>query len=351
MVAAMTPMQRVGAVLAGRLPDRVPVFLPLTMHGAAEVGLPLGQYYASARAFAAGQAKLRARFGDDMAYSFFYAGIEFQAFGGEVEFYDDGPPNTIGPLLPITAVSGLHPPVVRESLPLTRVLDATEMLAARLGGRVPILGVVMAPYTLPVLQLGFGEYLQALRADPDAVARLLAVNEHFTVEWANAQLAAGATALAYFDPMASSEVVSHDLFARIGLPSMRRTMAQIHGPCITLMASAQSRAVLPDLFSTPAVAVNVGAEDDLATFKAAVSGRVAIIGNLNGLMMRRWSAEQAHAAVAAAIAAAGPGGGYILSDCHGEIPTQVPEDVLLALVDAVAEYGRYPMTDSRPRER
>lgn len=343
MAELMTPMQRVGAVLAGRPPDRVPVFLPLTMHGAAEVGLPLGEYYASARAFATGQAKLSARFGDDMAYSFFYAGIEFEAFGGEVEFYDDGPPNTVGPLLTIGAVAGLHPPAVSESLPLARVLTATEMLAGRLGGRVPILGVAMAPYTLPVLQLGFGEYLAALREDPVAVHRLIEVNEHFTVDWANAQLAAGATAVAYFDPMASAEVVSHDLFARIGLPSMRRTMARIKGPCVALMASAQSRAILPELFTTPAVAVNVGADDDLAGFKAAAGGRVAVVGNLNGLAMRRWSSAQAHAAVAAAIAAAGPGGGYVLSDCHGEIPTQVPDDVLLALVDAVHEYGRYPL--------
>lgn len=343
MAEAMTSMQRVVTALAGGTPDRVPVFLPLTMHGAAEVGLPLGQYYSSARAFAAGQAKLSARFGDDMAYSFFYAGIEFQAFGGEVEFYDDGPPNTLGPLLTLGGVAELRPPVVRESLPLTRVLTATELLAGRLGGRVPILGVVMAPYTLPVLQLGFGEYLLALRADPAAVARLVAVNEHFTVEWANAQLAAGATAVAYFDPMASSEVVSHDLFARIGLPSMRRTMAQIHGPCLTLMASAQSRSVLPDLFSTPAVAVNVGADDDLAAFKTEAAGRLAIIGNLNGLAMRRWSAQQAQGAVRAAIWAAAPGGGYVLSDCHGEVPTQVPDDVLLAVVDAVAEHGRYPL--------
>jgi uroporphyrinogen decarboxylase len=68
------------------------------------------------------------------------------------------------------------------------------------------------------------------------------------------------------------------------------------------------------------------------------------MGNLNGLERRRWSRERATEVVKAAIASAGPGGGFILSDNHGEIPYQVDEEVLLAVSEAVREWGRYPLT-------
>jgi len=42
------------------------------------------------------------------------------------------------------------------------------------------------------------------------------------------------------------------------------------------------------------------------------------------------------------IARVGEGGGFILSDNHGEIPWQVPESVLLAISRATKKYGTYP---------
>jgi len=36
-------------------------------------------------------------------------------------------------------------------------------------------------------------------------------------------------------------------------------------------------------------------------------------------------------------------GGFILSDNHGEIPWQVPEEALLAVSEAVHTWGNYPL--------
>jgi uroporphyrinogen decarboxylase len=33
----------------------------------------------------------------------------------------------------------------------------------------------------------------------------------------------------------------------------------------------------------------------------------------------------------------------VLSDNHGEIPWQVPEEILLVIADAVHTWGRYPL--------
>lgn len=44
-----------------------------------------------------------------------------------------------------------------------------------------------------------------------------------------------------------------------------------------------------------------------------------------------------------AIAKAGPGGGFMLSDHHGEVPWQVPEEVLLSISEAVHKRGNYAL--------
>ena len=60
--------------------------------------------------------------------------------------------------------------------------------------------------------------------------------------------------------------------------------------------------------------------------------------------MRHWTREKAFSIVKQVISDAAPGGGFILSDNHGEIPLQVPDEVLFAIRDAVYEYGRYPIS-------
>jgi uroporphyrinogen decarboxylase len=226
---------------------------------------------------------------------------------------------------------------------LVRGLEITRQLRARVGDAVPIIGAVVSPFSLPVLQLGFEPYLELLHDEPRRFTRLMAVNQVFCVEWANAQLAAGATAIAYADPISSTTIIPRPLFLRTGHLVARETLAAIRGPVAFHLASGRGLSLAADLVATGAAAVGVSALEELGEWKAAVAGRATIIGNLNGVEMRRWTTLQAEAEVKRAIASAGPGGGFVLSDNHGEIPLQVPDDVLLAIRDAVDRWGRYPL--------
>ena len=288
----MTSAQRVLTTLAGGLTDRVPLFLPLTMHGALEVGLPLDEYFTSPAAVVEGQQRLRAKYHSDVLYPFFYGALELEAFGGEVEFFPDGPPNAAGPLLANPGdIATLQAPCVADSPPLQRVLKTLSMLSERVAGDALIVGVVMSPYSMPVMQLGFAEYLELLYEQPDLAAQLHAVNEVFAVEWANAQLAAGANAIGYFDPLASPTVMPTPMFTATGLPMMARSMAAINGPCAALLASGITIPVIDDLIACSAVILGASSDEDLAAVKRLANGRAMVMGNLNGIEMRRWSAQ------------------------------------------------------------
>jgi uroporphyrinogen decarboxylase len=336
-------MERTLTALGHREPDRVPLFLLTTMHGARELGLGLREYFTSAAHVVEGQLRLLARYRGDCVNPYCGAVIEAEAFGAETRFRDDGPPNTGPPPLRPEDVEGLTPPRVLDCPALVRGLEIIRGLAARLGKTVPIVGTVISPFSLPILQLGFEAYLELLHDQPARFTRLMAVNQVFCVEWANAQLAAGATAVGYADPMASTTLIPRPLYLRTGHLVARGTLARIEGPVAMHLASGRGLPLAADLVATGAAAIGVSALEDLGDWKAAVCGRVALIGNLNGVEMRRWTQAQAEAEVKHAIALAGRGGGFVLSDNHGEIPWQVPDDVLLAIGDAVDRWGRYPL--------
>jgi uroporphyrinogen decarboxylase len=340
----MTSMQRVLTTMGQQEPDRVPVFLLTTMHGARELGLSIREYFSRAEHVVEGQMRLLEKYRSDCLNPFHYASLEVEAFGGDTVFIEDGPPNAAAPVIRRSEdIDRLEPPKVAEASGLNRVLEVIRQLKASVGDTVPIVGVAISPFSLPVMQMGFGPYIELIYEQPERFSRLMAVNQTFCVEWANAQLAAGATAIAYFDPVSSTTCIPRELYLQTGRRIAMETLRLIHGPAAIHLASGLGLGIADDIATTGAAAVGVSAMEDLAEWKAAARGRLTLLGNLNGVEMRRWTTTQAENEVKRAIAKAGRGGGFILADNHGEIPWQVPDEVLLAIRDAVERWGHYPL--------
>ncbi len=342
--AAMNAMQRTLTTLGQQEPDRVPLFLHTTLHGAKELGLSIRDYFSRSENVVEGQMRLLEKYRADCLNPFFYAALEVEAWGGSTLFLPDGPPLCGAPVITRPEdIDVLRPPSVADAACLARALDTIRDLKARVGDTVPINGVAISPFSLPVMQMGFEHYLDLIHDDPARFERLMEANLVFCVEWANAQLAAGATAICYFDPVSSTTNIPRDLYLRTGQPVARRALAGIRGPTATHMASGRCLDILPDIADTGTAVVGVSALEDLAELKAAARRRVSLLGNLNGVEMRRWTPAQAEVQVKNAIARAGRGGGFLLADNHGEIPWQVPDVVLRAIGDAVARWGNYPL--------
>lgn len=336
-------LTRVLTTLGHQEPDRVPFFLLVTLHGAVQLGLTIRDYFSRAEHVVEGQQRMRARYGHDCLYAFFYAAAEVEAWGAEVVYCDDGPPATGEPFLRREAIRGLTVPDVKHTPCLVRVQQAISLMKEKTGSEAPIIGVVMSPFSLPVMQMGFAEYFDLMLEEPDLFSELMKINEEFCVSWANAQLEAGATAICYFDPVSSATVIPPELYLRYGQPVATRTIARIHGPTATHLASGRCLPIVDALARTGTAVVGAGPLETLSSLKAACRGKLTVLGNLNGIEMAHWTAAQAETQVRQAIAAAGPGGGFILSDGHGEIPFQVADDTLLAISEAVRQWGRYPI--------
>lgn len=340
----MNSMQRVLTTLSHKEPDRIPLFLLTSLQGAKELDLSIEDYYSRADYVVEGQMRLLKKYRSDCLFPFFYIPIELEAWGGEVIFQRDCPPNTGAPIIHRPEdIDHLQAPRVADAPCLLRVLDTIRQLKAKVGDTMPIIGVATSPFSLPVIQMGFDRYIELIYEQPERLARLMQANEQFCVEWSNVQLAAGATAICYFDPVSSCTVIPRELYLKTGQQIAKRTLARINGPTATHLASGRGLPIVDDIAATGTAVMGVSALEDLAALKAAAQGKLTLLGNLNGIEMRRWTPEQAETEVKRAIAQAGRGGGFILSDNHGEIPWQVPDEVLLAIRDAVERWGRYPL--------
>ena len=343
-LTTMNSMQRTLTTLGQQEPDRVPLFLLTTEHGAREVGLSIEEYYAKADNVIEGQMRLLKKFRSDCLYGFYYASIEMEAWGGSTIFSLDGPPVCGAPIINRPEdIDTLQAPSVLLAPGLVKVLETIRALKANVGDTVPIIGVAISPFSLPIMQMGFDRYIELIYEQPERFERLMQTNIAFSVEWSNAQLAAGATAICYFDPLSSSTNIPRELYLKTGQQVAKRALADIKGATATHMASGRCLPIIGDVADTGTAVVGVSALEDLGALKAAANKRVTLLGNLNGIEMRRWTCAQAEAEVKRAIALAGRGGGFILSDNHGEIPFLVPEEVLLAIGDAVERWGRYPL--------
>lgn len=342
--ATMTSMQRVLTTLGHQEPDRVPLFLLTTLHGAKELGMSIEHYFSSAEHVVQGQLRLLEKYRSDCVYPFFYASIETEAWGGTTIFVPDGPPLCGAPVIAQASdIETLSSPRVENSPPLQKVLTAIRLLKQQVTDTVPIIAVAISPFSLPVMQMGFHSYIELMYEQPALFDALMQRNEEFTVAWANAQLEAGATAICYFDPLSSTTSVPRERYLRTGQQVAKRTLARIKGPTATHLASGRGLSIIPDIADTGTAVIGVSAMEDLAALKNAAAGRVSLLGNLNGVEMRRWTPQMAEMEVKRAIAKAGRGGGFLLADNHGEIPWQVPQDVLLAIRDAVDRWGQYPL--------
>ncbi len=336
----MTSAERVNAAMVFRQPDRVPFVLPAHMHAARHLGLSIRECLETPRHVVAAQLHLREWLGHDMVSGAPPAAFEVEAWGGTIEFDESGPPVAGPPPLRPADIARLQPPRLEDSPRLLRALEVISELRARVGNTVPVAGAVVSPFSLPVLQLGFEAYLEVMEERPLDFERLMEVNVAHCREWARAQVRAGATALAYADPVASTDVVPLETTRQKAIPVARQVLSGVGVPFIYSLASGRSLPLVDDLVSLGATAVGVSSQENLGEAIERCWGRIAVIGNLNALAMCGWSAADAESSVIRALWAAGTNGGWMLADNHGEIPFPVPDDVLSTIAETVKSCGR-----------
>lgn len=324
--------QRVVTALTGGVPDTPPIALSLAMQASRITERPLTEILTDADGFVQAQLDMHARWQHDIAVGMLYAVAEAEAFGSDVIFYDDGPPNAGAPVITRPAdIERVAAPIIEEHAVLERTLAVIRGMKAGLDGQALVAGVCVGLLSGPVMLMGMAPWLETLLLRPDHAQRMVTVYADFALRWAQAQKDAGADALIWFEPLLSPMIVPAEVARALALAPLQAAVA-VEMPVVLHVASARAQGVVDLAVEAGAAVLLIGRFDDPAELRTAAAGRITLVGPLDGVSMVHWSGDDAADEARAARQAYDAPWGWIASDAHGEIPWNVNPNTVDVIV-------------------
>lgn len=197
--------------------------------------------------------------------------------------------------------------------------------------------------------LGFERFVVAARKEREFLRRMIGFHTDLYCVLVEAMADAGLPAMVYTDDLAykSGPMLNPRLIEELFGEPYRRIIATAHaqGMKIIVHSCGNTTALLEwfaDCGFDGVHPLEPTAGMDLATAKGMVGGRMCLIGNLDIThILVDASRAEVFEAVRQAIHDAGPGGGYMVAPDHSHPGISVER--LRWMVEAVREYGRYPL--------
>lgn len=227
---------------------------------------------------------------------------------------------------------------------LRYVIDAVALIRRELQGRVPLIGFAGSPWTVGTYCVEGGGSREFARIkgmmydDPASLHALLEVLTQTTIQYLNAQIAAGAQAIMIFDTWGS--VLTPAQYREFSLHYMARIVSALPReaegrivPRIVFTKGAGS--LLADMAQLDCDALGVDWMTDLAEARRLVADRKALQGNLDPCALYA-QPEQIREQVARVLASYGHGPGHVFNLGHGIHPSILPEHAG-AMIQAVHE--------------
>jgi uroporphyrinogen-III decarboxylase len=356
----MNPRERFLAVMAGEMPDMVPIVPVVDGYFAPKViGRANDECYLDGGCLADALAASLEKFGYDGAVAEMGLGPEPNVLGCPVEVEGSDVPLVVD-----TIVEG------PEDLEKIKVpdpwaggkMEPVERLIEAAAGRYAVLGSVRSPFEYAATVRGLMEFMTDFYRDPDFVRALIAAVAPATLAVGQALIEAGVDALVMKDSFASSSMISPDHYREFAHEPEREAIAALSGTAgehggeressgeggtavtgvpVILHICRNSMPIIEDMAATGAAALEIDSPADLAKAKELVGDRVVLKGNLDAVtVIEKGTAADVEQAVKAAMDAASDCGGFILST-GDSIPLPAPEENIAALVKYGRKYGKY----------
>jgi len=340
----MSPLETLSAAITGQPAHRIPIFCNLLDQGAKELNMPLEQYYSKGEYVADAQLKMLKRYGYDNVWSLSYVGKEAQLLGCQkILFAKNGVPNVADfvikswddiPTFEIPEDIILHPH-------WQSIADCLKILQHEVGSTHPICAYVTASTTLPILLMGMDKWMELVLTGPVSLRdELLRKCSDFVQQEIAALRDAGANVIIYATPFGSPYFIPKKMIADWSMPWMQRDL--IAGPdnivyyCGMAPLNTVTELVIDKLninlfYPAP--------EDDISESKRLINGKGLTSGVIDDIKMIHWTKQQTRDEVKRIIEIGKPGGHFLFGT--GLMPLDIPEENIIALLDAAFEYGRY----------
>lgn len=341
----MTSLERAMTVIAGGVPDQVPVALHNFLMASRMASISLAECLQSGERMAESHLVAWRRFGHDMILVENGTTAVAQAFGCEVAYQADVAPRVVDPVLKnLRQIDELRIPDPQKDFPLTEVLKAIRILRRELGDTVFIMGRAdQAPMALAGAIRGHEQFLLDLGEceDPAIIDRVLDVCVEATIRYALALQQAGAhgTSIGEF----GSDVISPAMYRRYALPHLKKffaAMRKANFPA-ALHQCGNSTSVLTEMVASGANILELDVHTDPPTAKRITRGKAAVLGMVDPAnVVHRGTPSLVKEKSRYALDVLAPQGGFIIGPGCALMP-ETPEENVLALVQTARRHGRY----------
>jgi [methyl-Co(III) methanol-specific corrinoid protein]:coenzyme M methyltransferase len=338
----MDSKERVIKTLTGERPDRLPCFSGMgnvTIHGLEEQGIRFAESHRDAKKMAAAAASTYKLFGFECAVVPFDLGIEAEALGCEMNFYDDGGKRILYPTVKTKILKlgeELKPPENLGEMGRIPILkEAIGRLKEDVGGEVAVGTYVLGPYTLAGQVMDLNELLKNSFKKPEEVARILRSLSGVITTLAKELKDAGADYITVREMGAPADVISPRMFSSMVLEPLKETINGIEGPTI-LHICGNTNPIAQLMYEAGANAIAVDQKNDVKAAREKLGDNAVILGNVDPYnVLVKGTPGDVDSAVKEVIEAGVNG---VVPGC--DIWPEVPKENMQALVDSAKKYGK-----------
>ena len=333
----MTSKERCVAVLNHEEPDRVPFFPLMMFFAAGRAKLNYRAYATEPSALAEAQLNLFDNYHVDAVTACSDAYRITADLGGAIGYPEDQTPHAKTPLLKsIVDFRALkRPDPMKPGSRMRGRVDAVEMLARSVGNKALVCGWVEMPFAEVCDWFGVENTMMMLFDEPEFVHEALSFAAELEIDFAKAQIDAGAHLIGCGDAAAS--LISAKFFQEFALPYEQKVTKAIkeYGAYSKLHICGNTTQSLPLLASSGASLVNI---DSLVEFgyarKIFEEAGVAFKGNADPVRDLLNATPVEAAAKGRDLVRRAKGAAFMLS-AGCEIPAAVKDEVYFAFADSV----------------
>lgn len=334
----MNALQRLTRRLCGEPVDRPAhcnIFMTFAAH---HIGQPLSHYYLDHRVLVDANLAMVDDFAADIVQAISDPYREASGFGAEIEFPFDNLPVCRKPLLADPEdLKKLGKPDPATAPRMLDRLEGVRLLREKVGDDVPVMGWVEGAMAEAADLRGDANVMFDLYDRPAWMAELLELCADVAVDFARAQMAAGAHIIGMGDAIASQ--ISPQMYRRFVLPYERRVFTAVHemGGLARLHICGNTSKIIADMAESGADIIDLDWMVDWAAAAELIGERVSLLGNFDPVaVMLQGAPEQVYSATQACARKGGP---RCLSAAGCEIPDRTPHENLWAHVQALRDLG------------
>jgi MtaA/CmuA family methyltransferase len=343
----MNSLDRVRTVLAGGIPDRVPVCLHNFMMAVREAGVRMEDYRVNPDIIACVHLQALEKYGHDCVVVDTDTTMLAEAMGARAECAPNEPGRIVAPAIrSLDEVGRLRVINPEKDGRVPAILEGVRLLVKQVGGEIAIRGNAdQAAFDLACMTRGIEDFLMELveRPDDPRVTQLLEIcyQSHLAVHRALAKAGAHFTSLG--DSLAGPDVVSPRTFERFARPYEARLVEDLNadGIFVVIHICGDTSKILDMLAQYGPCGFDLDYKTDAVKAKQTAGQRHVLCGNIDpSAVLAQGTVEQVQEVTRKLISVWKPGGRFILnSGCA--IPATTPPENIRAMVDTAHECGGY----------